>query len=125
MKRNQLALFFTAILSFSAVAAKTDTIAVIATQQEIGSISTGAKQVFTKRFDVTLANLSDKAINLRNLCLIAVSPDGKSFKLDTVDDALLSGQLPAQGSHKGLAIFSADDASVYQAVIVKISDSCQ
>jgi len=125
MKRNQLALFFTALLSFSAVAAKTDSIAVIATQQEIGSISTGAKQVFTKRFEVTLANLSHQAINLNKACLTAISPDGKSFKLDTVDDALLSGQLPAQGNHKGLAIFSSDDASVYQAVIVKISDSCQ
>lgn len=112
------------VCSLPVLAADTDSVAVYATQQQQGSASIGTHTFHTKDFSVSLANLSDKNIDLSKLCLQAFTPDGKIFKLDTVDEKLSVGILKPKASVKGLATFSSSDDSVYKASLVKITDKC-
>ncbi|AHK21492.1 hypothetical protein BF17_21125 [Yersinia similis] len=114
------------LVSFTGLAATiTNSVTVYATQQNKGSISIGDKSYYTKDFKVFIANLSDNEIDLSSLCLAVHSPDGKTFKLDTVDETLIQGKLKPQAMVEGVAVFSAEDDSVYRAAIVKVTDKCK
>lgn len=108
-----------------AAAAAIDSVVVYSTQKNDGSTSIGAKSYYTKDFNVSIANLSDKEIDLSSLCLIAYSPDGKAFALDTVSDELAQKKLKPKAMVEGDAVFSSKDSSVYSAAMVKIADSCK
>ncbi|WP_337261872.1 MULTISPECIES: DUF4354 family protein [unclassified Serratia (in: enterobacteria)] len=112
------------VCSLPVLATTTASVAVYATQQQQGSASIGNHSFHTKDFTVSLANLSDKNIDLNKLCLQAFAPDDKKFKLDTVDETLTVGILKPKALVKGLATFSSSDNSVYQASLVKITDQC-
>jgi hypothetical protein len=113
------------VVSLPAVAGSSDAVAVYSTQQNQGSAAIGNHVFFTKDFTVAVTNLSDKDIDLSKLCLQASSADGKVFKLDTVDENLMSGILKPEGMVKGFAVFASNDESVYNASLVKMSDKCQ
>ncbi|NIF32830.1 DUF4354 family protein [Enterobacter sp. Cy-643] len=110
---------------FSAAASVSDSLAVYATQKSTGSMSVGGKSAYTNTFDVALANLSDKDVDLSKVCLKATAPDHKEFKLDTVDEALVKGQLKAGKMAKGIAVFASEDAGVYKAGLITLSDDCK
>ncbi|VEB99709.1 Uncharacterised protein [Cedecea lapagei] len=114
-----------ASFSFSAAAAVPETIAVYATQKSDGSMSVGGKSAYTKTFEVMVANLSDKDVDLSKVCLKATAPDHKEFKLDTVDEDLTKGHLKAGKTVKGMAVFASEDAAVYRAALVTLSDECK
>ncbi|WP_431222818.1 DUF4354 family protein [Serratia sp. L9] len=113
------------VFSLPVLAANTEAVAVYATQQNQGSVAIGNQVFYTRDFTVSVANLSDKNVDLSKLCLQASSADGKVFKLDTVDEKLTSGFLKPKAMVKGLAVFASSDESVYKATLVKISDKCQ
>ncbi|BAE75781.1 hypothetical protein SGP2_0020 (plasmid) [Sodalis glossinidius str. 'morsitans'] len=58
------------------------------------------------------------------MCLKAYNGHGKSFKLDTIDDTLTTEKLAPKKTLKGIAVFSSNDESVYDASMVKLSDDC-
>lgn len=109
----------------AANAAVPDNVAVYSTEQSKGSVSIGGNDVYTKTFEVVVANLADKEIDLSKLCLKASSPDHQEFKLDTVDEKLTKGTVKQGQSVKGIALFSSDNAAVQQAALIKISDDCK
>ena len=109
---------------FSASAATVDNVAVYATERSQGSISIGAKNAYTKTFEVALAKLSGDSVDLSKVCLKAYSSENKEFKLDTVDQALSVGSLKEGKTVKGIAVFSSGDEAVLKATLVKISDEC-
>ncbi|MEB7891978.1 DUF4354 family protein [Hafnia alvei] len=111
-------------ISITVHASSPSNIAVYSTEQSTGSISIGNSAIYTKTFEVSLANLSSDKIDLSNLCLQAYSPNLKVFKLDTVDENLTSGTLIQHKPVKGIAIFSSDSNAVYNAHLVKISTHC-
>lgn len=112
-------------ICFTANASAPDNSAVYATEQSKGSVSIGGKDAYTKTFEVTVANVSDKDFDLSKLCLKAISPDHQEFKLDTVDKNLTEGMVK-KGQHvKGAAVFSSDNAAVLQAALIKLTDDCE
>ncbi|KKI41554.1 DUF4354 family protein [Hafnia alvei] len=111
-------------ISITACASSPQSIAVYSTEKSKGSISIGNNAIYTKAFEVSLANLSSEKADLSKLCLLAYSPDFKVFKLDTVDENLTSGSLSQQKTVKGIAIFSSDSNAVYDAHLIKISNDC-
>ncbi|WP_238279490.1 DUF4354 family protein [Yersinia wautersii] len=114
------------LVSFASLATTiANGVTVYATQQNKGSIAIGDKSYYTKDFKVFIANLSDNEIDLSSLCLAVYSPDGKNFKLDTVDETLVQGKLNPQAMVEGVAVFSAEDDSVYHSAIVKVTDKCK
>ncbi|CDL87840.1 DUF4354 family protein [Xenorhabdus cabanillasii] len=110
---------------FTAHASALDNVAVYSTEKSNGSISVGGKNAYTKSFEVAVANLSDKDIDLSKLCLKAYSPDKKEFSLDTVDEDLNQGTLKAGKSVKGIAVFASENDVVHKAALIKISDDCK
>ncbi|MHA7846766.1 DUF4354 family protein [Serratia sp. D1N4] len=112
------------IFSLPALAGNAESVAVYSTQQNQGSAAIGSKVFHTKSFIVSVANMSDKNLDLSKLCLQAFSSDGKIFKLDTVDEKLTSGGLTPKAMVKGVAVFASSDESVYKASLVKVSDKC-
>ncbi|HEN3636759.1 DUF4354 family protein [Yersinia enterocolitica] len=126
MKISTIAAFF-ALASFcSAVNAATPVnVAVYATEKSNGSMSVGGKNAYTKTFDIVVANLSGKDIDLSKLCLKAYSPDNKEFTLDTVDEVLTKGTLKEGKSVKSFATFASENDAVYKAALIKISDNCK
>ncbi|WP_010119785.1 DUF4354 family protein [Burkholderia oklahomensis] len=123
-----LKLFVAAVscsVSFSAFADITDSIAVYSTQNNQGSVSLGEKSFFTKDFKISIANISNKPIDLNKICLRAFSKDGKEFKLDTIDEKLAKGLLSPGKSVNGFAVFASDDASVSTAAVVKALSVCK
>lgn len=117
--------FILAGACFAANAATLDNIAVYSTVKENGSASIGETHFYTKSFEVTLGKLAGKDVNLSKLCLKAYSPDNKEFKLDTIDEKLAKGTLKDGKIVRGIAVFSSDDTTVFQAALVKISDDCK
>jgi hypothetical protein len=112
------------IFSLPALAGNAESVAVYSTQQEQGSAAIGSKVFYTKSFIVSVANISDKTLDLSKLCIQVFSSDGKAFKLDTVDEKLASGSLKPNVMVKGEAVFTSSDESVYKASLVKINDKC-
>lgn len=100
-------------------------VAVHATQQSQGSVSIINKAYYTKKFDVSIVNLSESSIDLSSLSLVANSPDGKVFKLGTIDETLVSGNLEPMKIAKGIAVFTSEDDSVYFASMVKSNFDCK
>lgn len=126
MKTHTLALSFLLTVSgYAANAATPESVAVLSTQKATGSLSEGAKIAYTKTFDVTVANLSGKDIDLSTMCLKAYSPENHEFKLDTVGENLTRGILKTGQSVKSTAVFAAQDDAVYQAALIKITDECR
>ncbi|MCW2484724.1 DUF4354 family protein [Candidatus Symbiopectobacterium sp. NZEC127] len=111
--------------SFSANASTPDNMAVYATAQSNGSISVGNKMAYTKSFEVAVVKLFGDGVDLSKLCLKAYSPDNKAFRLDTVDEALTTGILKEGKSVKGIAMFASENAAVFNAAVVKITDDCK
>ncbi|ADW76670.1 conserved hypothetical protein; putative exported protein (plasmid) [Rahnella aceris] len=125
MKTHTLALsFLLTIPCYAALAATPENVLVLSTQKVTGSLSVGAETVYTKTFDVTVANLSGKDIDLSTMCLKAYSQEKYEFKLDTVGGVLARGIVKAGQSVKSTAVFAAQDDAVYQATLVKITDEC-
>ncbi|MFT8210205.1 MAG: DUF4354 family protein [Symbiopectobacterium sp.] len=110
---------------FTANAATLNNIVVYATAQSNGSMSVGDKSAYTKTFEVVVAKLSGKDMDLSKLCLKAYTPDNKAFKLDTVDEALTTGMLKDGKPVKGIATFASEDDAVFKAALVKTSDDCK
>ena len=110
---------------FSAVAATPENIAVYATHKSTGSMSVGGKSAYTNTFEVMVANVSDKDIDLSKVCLKATAPDHKEFALDTVDEALSKGSLRAGKMAKGIAVFASEDAKVNDALLITLSAECK
>ncbi|MEX0444887.1 DUF4354 family protein [Xenorhabdus sp. SGI246] len=110
---------------FVANASALDNVAVYSTEKSDGSMSVGGKNAYTKSFEVAVANLSGKDIDLSKLCLKAYSPDKKEFRLDTVDEELSQGTLKAGKSVKGIAVFASENDEVHKAALIKISDNCK
>lgn len=113
------------VFSLPVLAGNTQNVAVYATQDNQGSVAMGQHVFYTKDFTVSVANMSDKDIDLAKLCLVASSADGKVFKLDTIDEKIATGVLKPKALVKGQAVFASDDESVYKAALVRISDKCQ
>ncbi|UDQ82408.1 DUF4354 family protein [Erwinia rhapontici] len=109
---------------FAVNAAMQDNVMVYASARSDGSMSAGAKSFYTKTFDVSITNMSNKTIDLSKYCLTAYSPDHQAFKLDTVDDMLTNGKLNEGKSVKGQAVFSSESEKVYHAAMIKIK-ACQ
>lgn len=99
--------------------------AIYATQISNGSVSIINKGFYTKKFDVSIVNLSDGEMDLSSRTLIASSPAGDIFKLDTVEESLVSGKLGSMKMAKGFAVFSSEDDSVYLATMVKFDKVCK
>lgn len=114
-----------ACISITTYANSLSNIAVYSTEKSTGSITIGNNAIYTKTFEVSLANLTSENVNLSNFCLKAYSPDLKVFKLDTVDESLTSGSLSRQKPVKGIAMFSSDSNAVYNAHLIKISNNCK
>ncbi|WP_047681670.1 MULTISPECIES: DUF4354 family protein [Xenorhabdus] len=110
---------------FVANASTLDNVVVYSTEKSNGSMSVGSKNAYTKSFEVAVANLSGKDIDLSKLCLKAYSPDKKEFRLDTVDEELNQGTLKAGKSVKGIAVFASENDVVHKAALIKISDNCK
>lgn len=111
---------------FAVNAAAVNDIAVFSTAKSNGSISADGKDAYTKAFDVSLTNLSaSKDFDLSKLCLKAYSPDKKEFQLEMIDAGLSQGTLKKGDSVKGMAEFSSEDHSIYNAALIKISDECK
>lgn len=64
-----------------------DGIAVFASQKEYSSISSARKSYYTKTFDVTVVNASEKDIDLSKYCFKAFLGSRK-FKVDTIGNNL-------------------------------------
>ncbi|WP_042959174.1 DUF4354 family protein [Erwinia tasmaniensis] len=126
MKRFIMAASVT-VAGFCSVAhaAVPDNAAVYATEHSKGSMSIAGKDVYTKTFEVMVANLADKEFDLSTLCLKAVAPDHQEFKLDTVDEKLTTGKVKKGQSVKGIAVFASDNAAVQQTALVKLTDDCK
>ncbi|MFW5389532.1 DUF4354 family protein [Yersinia sp. 2544 StPb PI] len=114
-----------ASFSFAANAATPVNIAVYATEKSNGSMSVGGKNAYTKTFDIVVANISDKDIDLSKFCLKAYSPDNKEFTPDTIDEVLTKGTLKEGTSVKSFAMFASENDAVYKAALIKISDNCK
>ncbi|WP_336819454.1 DUF4354 family protein [Cedecea sp. MMO-103] len=100
-------------------------VAVYATEKSYGSMSVGGKNSYTKTFDIVVANLSGKDIDLSKLCLKAYSPDHKEFTVDTVDEVLTEGTLKDGKSVKSFAVFASENDAIFKAALIKISDNCK
>jgi hypothetical protein len=109
---------------FAANASTVGDIAVYATEKSQGSISIGTKDAYTKTFEIALAKLSGNDIDLSKTCLKAYAKNNQEFKLDTVDEALVSGVLKKGDMVKGIAVFADNNDAVLNAALVKISDNC-
>lgn len=109
---------------FAANASTVGDIAVYATEKSQGSISIGTKDAYTKTFEIALAKLSGNDIDLSKTCLKAYAKNNQEFKLDTVDEALVSGVLKKGDMVKGIAVFADNNHAVLNAALVKISDNC-
>ncbi|EQC02341.1 hypothetical protein K931_20957 [Aeromonas salmonicida subsp. pectinolytica 34mel] len=109
---------------FAANASTVGDIAVYATAKSQGSISIGTKEAYTKTFEIALAKLSGNDIDLSKTCLKAYAKNNQEFKLDTVDEALVSGVLKKGDMVKGIAVFADNNDAVLNAALVKISDNC-
>jgi hypothetical protein len=109
---------------FAANASTVGDIAVYATEKSQGSMSIGTKDAYTKTFEIALAKLSGNDIDLSKTCLKAYAKNNQEFKLDTVDEALVSGVLKKGDMVKGIAVFADNNDAVLNAVLVKISDNC-
>lgn len=94
-------------------------VAVHATSLSEGSVSVFSSFYYTKKFDVSIVNLSENTIDLNLIHLRAYSPEGKSFKLHTVEESLFKGILKPMKIAKGFAVFSSEDDSVYLASMIK------
>lgn len=110
---------------FTANAAVPDNAAVYATEQSKGSLSIGGRDAYTKTFEVVVANLSDRAIDLSTLCLRAIAPDHQEFTPDTLDEKLTKSVVKKAQSVKGAAVFASDNAAVLQAALIKLTDDCE
>lgn len=109
----------------AANAAVPDNAAVYSTEKSKGSMSIGGKDAYTKSFEVVVANLSDKDVDLSTLCLKAVAPNQQEFKLDTVDEKLTKGLVKKGQQVKGVAVFASDNAAVQQTALIKLTDDCK
>ncbi|MDX7988257.1 DUF4354 family protein [Xenorhabdus sp. 12] len=126
MKLYAVTAFFALVgFCFAANATTPDNIAVYSTEKSNGSVSTGSKYFYTKTFEVAIANLAGKDVDLSKLCLKAYSPDNKAFSLDTVDEKLSTGTLKNKAMTKGFAVFASENDSVFKAALVKLSDDCK
>lgn len=110
---------------FNVNAASQTNIAVYSTEKSIGSIYLDGKIVYTKTFDVLLANFSIDETDLSKYCLKAYSPDNKEFLLDTVGEELTNKILKKGDSVKSFAMFSSENTSVYKAAVIKLTNKCQ
>ncbi|PKH22414.1 hypothetical protein CIG19_14035 [Enterobacterales bacterium CwR94] len=111
--------------SFSVSAKAPADIAVFATEKSQGSMSIGDNSAYTRTFEVTLANLADKSIDLSKRCLKAYLHDKTELQLDTLDEKLMTNTLAAGTSIKGIAVFSSTNENIFSAAQVKISEHCQ
>ncbi|HGJ5867125.1 MULTISPECIES: DUF4354 family protein [Arsenophonus] len=121
---NLIAALLVSCFSFTALAHTLDNIMVIATEKAKGSISAGEKNFYTKQFEIALSN-SGNPIDLAHTCLKAFSIEGKEFKLDTVDEDLVKGELKSGKLLKGMVVFSSKDGAVHNANLIKISTHCK
>lgn len=86
------------------MAAVPNGVTVFATQKETGCISTAKTSSYTKTFDVTVANLSEKEFDLSKYCFKAVL-GSKEFKVDTIDENLHSKVLKNDESIQKVSLF--------------------
>lgn len=124
---NFLSIFISVALlgvSSAAYARAYDNVAIYSTEKANGSASFGASSVYTKTFDIILSNLTDNEVDLSKVCLKAYAPGNKELRLDTIDEALVSGILKKGQPVKGVAIFSSQDDAISKATLVKLSDNC-
>lgn len=115
------------LVSFSVVADSSvvNNIGVYATEKFSGSNYVSGKSLYTKTFDVTIGNLSNKDIDLSKICLKAYSSDNRELFLDTVDEKLTSGILKGGNTVKSFAMFASETDDISGATLVKVSDRCK
>lgn len=124
---NQIAFacyMFAGLITLPAIATANDRLVVLATDRSSGSMTVGDMIAYNKTFDLVLANSSDEAIDLTEICLVAQTVDGDSFGLDTVEGTLSTGILEVGGNASGFATFASDNVAVLEAASVHASSSC-
>ncbi|HGJ5855367.1 DUF4354 family protein [Arsenophonus nasoniae] len=84
MKKASLLLSFLFCCSFSIMASVPNGVTVFASQKEAGSISTPKKSYYTKKFDVMVANLSEKELDLSKYCFKAFLGSWLGISINTV-----------------------------------------
>lgn len=124
MKKASLLLSFLLCCSFSIIASVPDGITVFASQKEDGSISSAKKSYYTKTFDVTVVNASEKDIDLSKYCFKAFL-GSREFKVDTIDENLHNKVLKNNESAKGLIVFASINRDITKAAVVKLTDKCK
>lgn len=112
--------------SFSASAAVTDSVMVVATEKSTGSLSAGGHSEYTRTFDVAFASVSDKpgSIDLSKACLKAQTSDGLILYPESIDAALIKGTLKNGDSVQGTVIFSSESEKIYSPVKIMIAGEC-
>lgn len=101
-----------------------DTVMVRASQGERSAISVGEQSFYVKSFNVEVLNVGPQVVDLAKVCFRAYDKEGKEFKVDTIDEALTTGSLKAQGHIKSFIEFASEDDAVFNAQIVKLTTQC-
>ncbi|WP_052715954.1 DUF4354 family protein [Devosia chinhatensis] len=117
-----LAAFTTLAVATPALA--NDDIAIIATERANGSMALGDTIAYSKSFDIALTNTVDEPVALEDLCLVAVTAEGDTFVLDTVDESLTTGMIEPGAALNGIAVFSSDSITVHTASAVRAGSDC-
>ncbi|KRP45283.1 protein of unknown function [Pseudomonas libanensis] len=112
-------------ITLSAHAKGLDHVIVVSTQKTSGTMSVGEKSAYTQSFEIFLGNLKGRGLDLAGYCLKAYGAEGQEFKLDTVDEVLTVGKLKVGAPVQGMAVFSSVDPSVYQPLMIKLSETCK
>ncbi|WP_425474551.1 DUF4354 family protein [Shewanella frigidimarina] len=100
-------------------------IIVYSTQMEQGAAVIMGKVYYTKKFQVSIFNLSQKNIDLSSSCLKAYTSDNKVFDFNTVDNTLLIDTLEPMNITEGYVNFRFTDESIYFATVIKVDINCK
>lgn len=109
----------------SGIVKQADTVIVYSTVRDLSAMAIGNEILYTKAFDVTIANSGEKSLDLSKGCFKAVMPDKTEHSADTIDQALSKGLLKATDHRKSFVAFSSYDESIYKASAVKYLLVCK
>ncbi|EHJ8506518.1 DUF4354 family protein [Salmonella enterica subsp. diarizonae serovar 47:k:z53:[z84]] len=124
MKINILLILAMLSLTSEMATASVNDIAVYAVEKSRSSVFIAEQTSYTKTFDVTLKNMSEKVISLSGLCIKGISSDGKEYIMSPVENNLMKGMLQPQKTVKGVLSVLGDTTAIHKVILVKPSDDC-
>ncbi len=124
MKFNILLILAILTLTSEMATASVNDIAVYAEEKSRSSVFVAEQTSYTKTFEVTLKNMSEKVISLSGLCIKGVSSDGKEYVMSPVGNDIMKGMLQPQKTVRGILSALGDNSAIHKITLAKPSDDC-